>query len=88
VFTWFYQRGTNEIFFAPFNDRGATYIKLTDGNGNKEPSISPDGNWIIFTSTREQNPEIYLMTANGANEVNITHNPARDMQPDWQPPGG
>lgn len=88
VFTWFYQRGTNEIFFAPLNDRGATNIKLTKGNGNKEPSFSPDGNWIVFTSTREQNPDIYLMTANGANEVNLTHNPARDMQPDWQPPGG
>jgi TolB protein len=88
VFTWFYQRGTNEIFIAPIKDRGAVNIKLTESNGNKEPSFSPDGNWIVFTSTREQNPEIYLMAANGANEENLTQNPARDMQPDWQPPGG
>ncbi len=85
AFTWYYQRGTNEIYVAPLADHGARQDRLTESNGNKEPVFSPDGSWIAFTSTRDQNPEIYLMTINGAGEQNLTTNPARDMQPSWQP---
>ena len=61
-------------------------MKLTNTAGNKEPAFSSDGRYIAFTSTRDQNPEIYIMTANGADETNITNRPGVDMQPDWQPP--
>ncbi len=86
AYTWYINRGVNEIFVTQLEDRGATWTRLTESNGNREPCFSPDGKWIVFTSTRDQNPEIYIMISNGTGEENLTNNPVRDMQPDWQPP--
>ncbi|MGH2606072.1 MAG: TolB family protein, partial [Anaerolineales bacterium] len=84
IFTWEIASGRNEIYRVPVtNPRDPS--KLTNSLGNKEPAYSRDGEWIAFTSTRDQNPEIYVMTFAGEEETNITKNPARDMQPDWQP---
>lgn len=86
AFTWFYQRGVNEIYLAPLVDRGFNHTQLTTTNGNKEPAFSPDGQFIAFSSTRDGKPEIYVMTVSGANQINLSNSPAsRDMQPDWQP---
>jgi Tol biopolymer transport system component len=88
LFTWYTQRGSNEIYVAPLADRGANPVKLTNTNGNKEPDFSPDGTWIVFTSTRDGKPEIYRMTASGGNQENISNSAAsQDMQPAWQPLG-
>ena len=48
------------------------------------PAWSPDGTKIAFTSDRDGNSEIYVMDANGANQINITNNSAADLKPDWQ----
>ncbi|MFV1859441.1 MAG: protein kinase [Anaerolineales bacterium] len=87
LFTWFYKRRVNEIYTARLEDRAATFTKLTSTNGNKEPIFSPDGQLIAFTSTRGGKPDVYLMTAGGGNQTNLTNSPAtRDMHPDWRPP--
>ncbi|MFQ5943967.1 MAG: protein kinase [Anaerolineales bacterium] len=87
LFTWFYTRGVNEIYTARVEDRASTFTKLTSTNGNKEPVFSPDGQMIAFTSTRAGKPDVYLMTAGGGNQTNLTNSPAtRDMHPDWRPP--
>ncbi|HET7011381.1 MAG TPA: protein kinase [Anaerolineales bacterium] len=83
VFTWV-QPGSNEIYIVPLDNSRQTE-RLTTSIGNKEPGWSPDGNYLIFTSTRDEQPEIYRMTASGGDQVNLTQNPARDSQPDWQP---
>ncbi|MFQ5932997.1 MAG: hypothetical protein ACE5MM_11375, partial [Nitrospiraceae bacterium] len=86
LFTWFYSPGVNEIYTALLEDRAATFTKLTSTNGNKEPAFSPDGQLIAFTSTRGGKPEVYIMTAGGGNQTNLTNSPAtRDLQPDWRP---
>lgn len=86
MFTWTYQRGVNEVYVAPVADRGFNYTQLTSTNGNKEAVFSPNGQLIAFTSTRDGKPDIYLMTASGANQTNLSNSPSsRDMQPDWQP---
>jgi Tol biopolymer transport system component len=64
---------------------GLDPIALTSSLGNKEPTFSPNDQWIVFTSTRDQNPEIYIMTNTGSGQTNLTQNPGRDLQPDWQP---
>jgi serine/threonine protein kinase len=83
AFAWI-QPTMNEVWLARLADRGASPIRLTNTLGNKDPVFSPDGLYIAFTSTRDQNPEIYRMTSNGADQQNLTSNPGRDMQPDWQ----
>ncbi len=85
IFTW-KQPGQFEIYALPIADRGRNWIKLTSSLGNREPTFSPDGQFIALTSTRDQNFEIYRMSVSGADQVNLTNNSARDMNPDWQPP--
>jgi serine/threonine protein kinase len=85
VFSWIISRGRQEIYSASVSNPGLDPVQLTNSLGNKEPSFSPDGQWIAFTSTRDQNPEIYIMTANGSGQQNLTNDPGRDFQPDWLP---
>ncbi len=85
VFSWTVKRGKQEIYIADLQNRGLDPIALTLSLGNKEPTFSPDGQWLAFTSTRDQDPEIYIMTTNGTGQKNVSNNPGRDLQPDWQP---
>lgn len=86
VFTWHYQRGANEVTVVPISERGHQFTRLTNTLGNKEPAFSPDGKYIVFTSSRDQNYEIYIMTSGGQGQTNISNGPiSRDMQPAWQP---
>jgi TolB protein len=82
VFTWA-QPGSNEIYVVPI-DNARGWVKLTSTAGNKEPTFSPNSEYIVFTSTRNQNAEIYRMTAAGADQVNLTNDPGQDQQADWQ----
>ncbi len=42
---------------------------------------------IIFTSNRDGNNEIYIMDADGKNQINLSNNPANDDCPAWSPDG-
>ena len=42
---------------------------------------------IIFTSFRDGNNEIYMMDPDGRKQVNLTRNPANDIQGVWAPTG-
>jgi Tol biopolymer transport system component len=42
------------------------------------PSFSPDGRYITFTSYRDENGEIYLMTADGAEPKRLTTQPQKN----------
>jgi TolB protein len=56
----------------------------TDGNNS---SWSLDGKKIVFDSKRDGKREIYIMDADGSNQVNLTNNPADDFDPVWSPDG-
>lgn len=53
------------------------------GIGNMEPSWSPDGSKIAFSSDRDGNREIYLVDVNTQKETRITYEKADDSQPAW-----
>ena len=42
---------------------------------------------IVFGSTRDGNPEIYVMDADGNNQIRLTNHPMWDIQPSWSPDG-
>ncbi len=42
---------------------------------------------IVFASDRDGNREIYRMSPDGSNQVNLTNNPAEDFSPVWSPDG-
>src|SRR5881397_2791880 len=43
-----------------------------------EPAFSPDGSRIAFTSTRDGQPEIYIMDADGTSAARLTNSPGPD----------
>ena len=47
---------------------------------------APPGD-IVFVSTRDGNPEIYSVNADGTNLTRLTNNPANDAAPVWSPDG-
>ena len=51
------------------------------------PAWSPDGTKIAFVSANRPehgDEEIYVMNADGSNQVNLSRNVATDRDPDWQ----
>jgi hypothetical protein len=67
---------------------GANQTRLTNNPAlDLDPSWSPDGTKIAFTSDRDGNFEIYLMNADGSNQINLTNNSANDRSATWSPDG-
>ena len=50
------------------------------------PRLAANGR-IAFTSDRDGNREIYLMNADGTNQVRLTNNSVVDDHPNWSPDG-
>jgi dipeptidyl aminopeptidase/acylaminoacyl peptidase len=71
-----------------FNSGGASKMPLVVGPTiDHSPSLSPDGKWVAFVSSRDGNSEIYLVGSNGENLERLTQNPAEDWMPTWSPDG-
>ena len=52
------------------------------------PSWSNDGSKIVYVKSMDNiRPEIYIMDADGLNQIRITHNEDGDTLPDWSPTG-
>jgi TolB protein len=62
---------------------------VTDGKLSHEewPSWSPDGEWLVFSSTQGGNQEIYVARPNGKDLRRLTNDPAIDAHPAWSPDG-
>ncbi len=76
-----------DIFVIDAN--GANRVNLTKGRhkNNGMPAWSPDGTKIAFTSNRDGNLEIYVMSADGKNPKNLTLHLDDDTCPTWSPDG-
>ena len=65
-----------------------TPVRLTDSpTQDIRPVLSPDGQQIAFTSTRNGNHEIYVMKLDGTDVRQVTNHPERDDYPSWHPQG-
>ena len=75
--------GNDEIFVV--NADGLTGLQQLTSNAatDEEATWSPDGNWIAFTSDRNGNRDIYTMTADGQNVMQVTTNSSDDSRPSW-----
>jgi serine/threonine protein kinase/Tol biopolymer transport system component len=62
-----------------------TEYVLTETGHESDPAWSPDTRWLAFTSTRDNQTEIYLMPTTGRPQVNLTERPGVDQSPDWMP---
>jgi dipeptidyl aminopeptidase/acylaminoacyl peptidase len=70
------------------DERDCGLVQLTDDPADDLlPAWSPDGRWIAFVSTRDGNPEIYLMRRDGSDLRRLTDDPGGDWRPAWLPDG-
>ena len=79
---------TDEIYVMDAD--GSNQQRLTENLfDDRDPSWSPDGEWIAFVSDRDGlfNDEIYVMDADGSNQRRLTENLAIDWHPSWSPDG-
>ena len=68
------------------NPDGVNEVRLTD-KPDYSPVWAPRFRRIAFLSTRDDNPEIYLMDADGSNIVRLTRTGAAEYDISWSPDG-
>ncbi len=76
---------------VPFEARAASPMKQhtfnTEG-ADFDVDVSPDGKWIVFSSTRHAaQPDLYLKAVSGRAVTQLASDPAADVQPCFSPDG-
>lgn len=71
-----------DIWVTSNNGGDATRLTAMDGE-ETNPSISPDGNWIAFTSNQYGNNDVYIMPATGGKITQLTFHQANDQVESW-----
>jgi len=79
------QGDKKNLYTTVFKDRGRTVNQLTSSGLDYSPCWSPDGQWVIFTSGRDGDQEIYIINIDGTNLTNLTNTPSLEKDPAWQP---
>jgi len=67
------------------NPDGSGLQQLTTAGRNEEPTWSPDGRHIAFTSTRTGQRDVFVMHADGSEQKRLTNNGRENYLPDWSP---
>ena len=75
-----------DIYVADADGRNPTVLSASPGY-DAEATVSPQGDRIVFTSTRDGDPEIYSMALDGSDVKRLTNTPGYDGGPFFSPDG-
>jgi serine/threonine protein kinase/Tol biopolymer transport system component len=85
AFTSVRNSGQPEIYVLNLDDLSVEVLSIRFGR-DRQPFWSPDGNEIIFVSEREGNPQLWVMNADGSNQVKFSTSVGRhNLHPNWSP---
>ena len=63
-------------------------VRLTFDPGlQSEPTWSPDGKFVAYSSEQSGNFDIWIKPIGEGDPIQVTKSPAHDWQPDWSPDG-
>ena len=80
--------GNHDIFVMKSNGSQVRNLSNNPLSHDQAPAWSPDRTRIAFQAERDgNNPEIYVMNADGKNPVRLTSNRFLDVDPSWSPDG-
>ena len=68
------------------NPEGVNEIRITN-TPDHNPVFSPNSKQIAFMSTRDDNPELYVIDTDGSDQIRITSTDAPEYQFSWSPDG-
>jgi hypothetical protein len=74
----YFTRTGSSLLQHTFSEEGADF----------DPAISPDGTWMVFSSTRHnRSPDLYYKQIDGIAVTQLTSDPASDVHPVFSPDG-
>jgi uncharacterized protein YjdB len=86
IYTAIPQGGTSQIMSVRIDGTDPRPLASSAG-GNSAPDVSPDGRRVAFVSTRDGNPEIYEVAAEGGEARRLTKTGDREGNPRFLPNG-
>src|SRR5439155_595209 len=79
--------GRLQLYSAERSNLAQLRKVLDDSSTATDPAYSPDGSRIAFVSTRDGQPEIYVMDADGTDVARLTNSPGVDGDPSFTADG-
>jgi TolB protein len=77
---------TSDIYLK--RSAGRTVTRLTsDPSNDIQPTFSPDGRFVAYTSDRSGNWDVYVMSADGSKPFQVTNSLGHEIHPSWSPDG-
>jgi uncharacterized protein YjdB len=73
--------GASRLYWLGRSNLAGLRRATADTGSATDPAISPDGSRVAFVSTRDGNPEVYVMDADGTNLTRVTNDPQPDGRP-------
>ena len=75
------------LYVIGLDGKGLTNVTRSTKGTRRVPDWSPDGRKIAFTSNKFLSHQIYVVDADGKNEVRLTSNPRGACRARWSPDG-
>ena len=79
------EQNQSNVFTLPA--RGGTPTRITTKGPSYLHSWSPDSRWLIYTGGRDNEFDIYKISAKGGEETNLTNTKGLDDGPEYTPDG-
>ena len=76
-----------QILIMDPDDGNVNQLTVEPGLVRRRPSISPNGDKIIFTSGQWGDMNLYLMNPDGSDLTNLTELKGDENEPKWSPDG-
>ncbi|MBU0982659.1 MAG: peptidase S41, partial [candidate division Zixibacteria bacterium] len=75
-----------DLWTVPSEGGRATRLTVHEAE-DVRPQYSPDGKWLLFSSRRHNNYDVFIMPAEGGEVRQLTYHTADDFGSGWFPQG-